>query len=80
MAKLGIGIYSGNYSQKREVELPEGKEKELEEIDRYYQNGIKLSQMKLMIAGNNAEFKGTKMQDAFEYYQHFMLYLQKGEK
>ncbi|KRX02624.1 UBA-like protein [Pseudocohnilembus persalinus] len=79
-AKLAEGLVSDKYSIKKELKLQDGKEKELPEHQKVYQDGLKIYDAKKLIAQKNVEFQSNKMQDALEYFQHFLQFIQKQEK
>lgn len=68
-------MYSGKYSQRLQRtnivnEIP---------ITEEYQEAIRPFDFKMMIAGNNQEFKSSRQQDALEYLQHLFDKLNKLE-
>ncbi len=53
---------------------------ELDENQKYYQEGVKINDLKELLADKNKDFLGTHMQDSLEYLQHLFGVLQRAEK
>lgn len=81
-SKIANGIYSGDYSQKKLAEKVhyEGITEEELNKEEFYQDGIRPQIFKTLVAGDNKEFKGAQQQDASEYYNHVMEYINRAEK
>lgn len=52
----------------------------LTDSQKYYQDGIKIYDLKALVAKGNKEFQSNRMQDALEYFQHLFDFLKKSEK
>ena len=80
-SKLGVGLCSGQYSVKKEHQLTGDQSNQvLTESQKYYQDGIKIYDLKAMVAKGNKEFQSNRMQDSLEYLQHLFDFLRKSEK
>ena len=76
MAKVGHGLWSGDYS-KEPAPVPEEKKDEEEDED---QIGIPPRTLKQVLCGNHPEFKTNQQQDAWEFFLHFMKTIKEKEK
>jgi uncharacterized UBP type Zn finger protein len=77
MSKVAYGLMSGEFSEPKE-----GKQlyQNVESAPNLYQDGIRLYDLKLQVAGNNKEFLSSHQQDALEYLGLLFNWIQKGEK
>jgi ubiquitin carboxyl-terminal hydrolase 5/13 len=80
MSKIGYGLYSGDYSQKKNPE-PMQLENQTGEIDlEPYQDGIRPYMFKMLVGKGHPEFSTERQQDATEYLRHLFSFVQKAEK
>jgi len=71
MAKLAAGLCSGEYSVKRTSAIDGGDGMEIAS-----QAGLKINDFKRLVAQQDVDFSSSQMQDAYEYFQFFLKFLQ----
>jgi len=79
--KLFNGMSSGKCSEKmlqKKVEF-EGQTLEDKKIDVYYQEGVNVGMLKNVVGKGHPYFSTSKQQDAYEYFVHFLNFMQKAE-
>ncbi|KAI3630201.1 hypothetical protein MIR68_011636 [Amoeboaphelidium protococcarum] len=70
-AHLPVDLQEAIEKQQQQMsQSQEKKDNSVESGQVQWQDGIKLTAFKNLMAGNNAEFKTARQQDAFEYIQH----------
>lgn len=56
VSKLCYGLCSGEYSIKKEVEVLDGKQENVPEYSKYYQDGIVIHDLKQLVGRDHEEF------------------------
>jgi len=79
MSKIGYGIFSGDYSHRKEAEPLKVEGQEAIELEPY-QDGIRPYMFKMLVGKGHEEFSTDRQQDANEYLGHLFKLLQKAEK
>lgn len=51
-----------------------------DQSDEYYQEGVRPQMLKTMVGKDHLEFSTGQQQDAREYLDHILSFMQKGEK
>ena len=80
-SKLAVGLYSGEYSQKKIAQKVVTEEnKDEEQKDEFYQDGIRPQIFKSLVGKGHQDFAGGQQQDCREYFTHLLERMLLGEK